>query len=150
MALGEVVLADHLHDEGLPGGHVERVGESIAHGQDGHVPVLHVARPGQERQCKRLEHERGLGADDQAALGQSVGDGTGHEGKAQHRPELQRADQAELEWRVGQFQDQPGLGDALHPGPDQRDELAGDEQAKVAMVERAQAGGQSHGVVESP
>ena len=34
-------------------------------------------------------------------------------------------------------EDEPGLGDLLHPGPDQRDRLAGEEQPVVAVAEGA-------------
>ena len=39
----------------------------------------------------------------------------------------------------GQLEDEPGLGDLLHPGPDQRDRLAGEEQPVVAVAEGAHA-----------
>jgi hypothetical protein len=40
---------------------------------------------------------------------------------------------------MGQLEDEPGLGDLLHPGADQRDQLAGEEEPIVAMVERRDA-----------
>src|SRR5437899_3453157 len=43
--------------------------------------------------------------------------------------------------RVRQLEHEPGLADALHPGADQRDELAGDEQPEVAVGEGPEAPG---------
>ena len=40
---------------------------------------------------------------------------------------------------VGQLEDEPGLGDLLHPRPDERDELADEEQPVVAVAEGADA-----------
>jgi hypothetical protein len=39
----------------------------------------------------------GLGDDEDAALGQTIGDGAGHDGEEQHRRELQGADEPEPE-----------------------------------------------------
>ena len=127
--------------------HVERIGETVAGRQNRHVPVLDMTEPCQQRERERLEHEAGLGGDDQAALRQPIGESAGQEGEAQHGSELQRSDEAELEGGVGQLQNEPGLCDTLHPGSDQRDQLAGDEETEVTMVESAQTGGESHGVV---
>ena len=108
------------------------------------MPVLDVARPRQQRSAKACSMRAVCVADDQTPLGQPVDDGASHEGETEHGAELQRSDEAELEGGVGQLQDQPGLGDALHPGPDERDQLAGDEQPEVPMVERAQTGRKPH------
>src|SRR5581483_1149239 len=67
-----------------------------------------------------------------------VGDGAGDDREEEDRRELQRADEAELERRVGQREDEPRLPDRLHPRPDERDELAGPEQAEIAVIQRAQ------------
>src|SRR2546422_11421405 len=45
-------------------------------------------------------------------------------------------------WLV--LEHQPGLPHRLHPGPDQRDELTGPEQAVVAGTQRPQSGRPSH------
>src|SRR5262249_59078973 len=69
------------------------------------------------------------------ALAATVADRAGHEREEQYRPELERADHSEPERRVRQLEHEPGLADTLHPGADQRDELAGDEQPEVAVGE---------------
>src|SRR2546427_552400 len=60
----------------------------------------------------------------------------------EHRRELQRAHQAQAERRVRQLEHEPRLRHRLHPRADQRDKLAGPEEAEVTMTERAQGGGQ--------
>ena len=51
---------------------------------------------------------------------------------------LQNAVDAEQGRRAGQAVDQPRLGDRLHPGADERDQLAAEEELVVAMPERAE------------
>jgi hypothetical protein len=140
----EVLLARHLHDERLPRGHIEGEGQAITGGQDRHVPVLHDARPHEDGQDKGLAHEGRLRSDEDAALGEAVRDGAGHEGEAEHGRRLERADEPQPERRVGELEDQPGLRHTLHPGADERDELAREEEAKVPMIEGTQSGWESH------
>ena len=49
--------------------------------------------------------------------------------------------------RAGQPVDQPGLGNGLHPGTDERNELAADEEAIVAPAERAQCRRKGHSAI---
>ena len=44
----------------------------------------------------------------------------------------------------GQLEDEPGLGDLLHPGADERDRLAAEEQPVVAVAERGDPAGAHH------
>ena len=53
------------------------------------------------------------------------------------------AHRAQQEGRVGHAIDQPRLRDRLHPGADQRNQLAGKEQLEVAMAECAHGQRQS-------
>ena len=54
--------------------------------------------------------------------------------------------QAEQERRVAQPVDEPDRGDLLHPGADDRDALAEDEEPEVAMRQRAAHGRQPSGL----
>ena len=40
---------------------------------------------------------------------------------------------------MGEAPDEPALGEALHPTPAERDDLADEEHTEVAMVEGAEA-----------
>jgi hypothetical protein len=59
----------------------------------------------------------------------------GHEppegAEQQDGKELQCDDEAERRAAAGQLEDQPGLGDGLHPGTGQRDRLAGQVEPVV-------------------
>lgn len=149
MAFHEVVFACHLDDEGLARGHVQRGGEPVESCQHRHVPILHVAGPRESREDERLDHECRLGADDESALRDAVGDGAGHEREAEHRSELERADEPELEGGVGQLKDEPRLPHALHPGPDEGNQLPRKEQAKVSVIECAQPTWKGHRLAAS-
>ena len=72
-------------------------------------------------------------------FGQAVGNDAAEQAEDQDRGELSGGDDAEHQRATGQGEDKPVLGDVLHPGPDERDELAGPEQSVVAMTQGAQA-----------
>ena len=59
--------------------------------------------------------------------------------KSDHRPELGDRDKPEPQRIVRQLEDEPRLGDLLHPRPDERDQLAGEEEPVVAVAEGADA-----------
>ena len=56
--------------------------------------------------------------------------------------ERERRRQAEDQRVAGELEDEPRLGDLLHPGPDEADELAAEEQPVVAVAERPAAVGE--------
>ena len=92
----------------------------------------------QPRQRRRLEHGEDLGDHQQPVAVPAVDEDAG-EGGEQERGDLPgEADQAEQERRAGQPVDQPAGRDPRHPGADQRDGLAGEEEPVVAMVQGAQ------------
>ena len=62
----------------------------------------------------------------------------GEQGRQQdRRQELRRGDQAEIEGRAGQLPGQRIDAGALHPGADQRDGIAGEVEAVIAVGEDA-------------
>ena len=71
-------------------------------------------------------------------LGSASASDAGEQAEDHDREELGGRHDAEPERVVGQLEDEPGLGDLLHPGPDQRDRLAAEEQPVVAVAEGAQ------------
>ncbi len=143
--VGEVGLVDHLGDEGLARGGVERGGDPEHEGQDVDVPDLHRAGDRQDAQ-----HHRGGGHADvrhleQAALGDPVGDDAGERRQQQDREELQPGRDADRGRAVGgQQQHQPVLGDALHPGADVRHQVARCVAAVVGVVQGAERGAHDH------
>src|SRR5262249_24107419 len=75
---------------------------------------------------------------------QAVGDGATDDREQEHRRELERGEEAELEGRVRQLQDEPGLRHVLHPAAYLRRELREVEAAKLVVIQRAQAVGIAH------
>jgi hypothetical protein len=61
--------------------------------------------------------------------------GKGREEKCGNLPG--KADRAQQQRRAGEAIDQPTGGDARHPGADERDALAAEEEAEVAMAQGA-------------
>jgi hypothetical protein len=84
---------------------------------------------GQRGQSELRDHQ-------QATLGQPVGEGPGDDREEQDRPELQRADEAQQQRRVGELQHQPRLGDRVHPSGHHRSQLGHEEAPEVGVVER--------------
>ena len=90
------------------------------------------------------EHGEGRGQHHHGGLGEQqdppalvpVGDHAA-EGRQEEDGNLAgEPDGAEEDRGPGQPIDQPRLGHGLHPGPDERDELPHDEDAKVPVAER--------------
>ena len=86
-------------------------------------------------QDEREHHLDGLGDDQRPPLGQGVRDQPAEQAQDQHRQEGEGGHEAEDERVAGEVQDEPCLGDLLHPGADERHQLADEEQPVVAVAE---------------
>ena len=64
----EILPADHLDEEGLPGRHVERVHQADHARERGDVPVAHPAGPREAGEGEGRQHQGHLGRQDEAAL----------------------------------------------------------------------------------
>ena len=96
------------------------------------VPVqVSVAR------VNALSISKDLGDDYQAAPIDAVDDHAGEQADHQNRGELREGDDAEHQRGIRQLQNQPRLRGALHPGAGERNELAEEVEAIVAMAKRA-------------
>ena len=104
-------------------------------GQREHVPVLHHAGDVEEAEQQGHHTERRLGDEQHPALVQPVGEDAAPEAEQQRRAELQRRDHTERGAGVGEFEDEPVLGDPLHPGAGERDELAAGVEPVVAHAQ---------------
>ena len=90
------------------------------------------------REAQGLEHRKRLGHDDQfparIAVGRQAAQASeGEDGDLRAEPR-----RAQQQFGVGQPVDQPGLRHVLHPGADQGNDLAGDEEAEVAVPQGAE------------
>jgi hypothetical protein len=105
------------------------------------VPELDAAGGDEEGEDSGLGHRKRLGDDEGASLGEAVGEGAAEEGKDGDGEELEGGDGAEGERRAGKLEDEPGLGSGLHPGADERDELADEVDAVVVDGEGSELAG---------
>ena len=105
-----------------------------------------VTRPVYVRTARMMarRHHHDLDGDQGRALRERVGEHAREQPEHHDRDELGGRDHPEPERVVGQLEDEPGLGDLLHPGADQRDRLAAEEQPVVAMAERGDPAGAHH------
>ena len=106
-------------------------------GERQHVPDLHAPREGERRQREGLQHGQGLGHDDQLAAGKAVGRDPAQRSQGEHGDLRAEPCGAEQKFRMGQAIHQPALRHVLHPGADQRDDLAADEEAEIAVPQGA-------------
>ena len=132
----EVLAAHHLDDERLASGHVERLDAAQQEREHEDLPDLDQSGRDERRERECQDHQDGLGGHERPALRQMIGDEPAEQAEDQHRRELRRGDEAEVERIVRQLEDEPVLGDGLHPRPDQRDQLPEPEEPVVAMVQR--------------
>ena len=86
---------------------------------------------------------RALRPDQQPAAIEVVGQRAADRGQEEDRRLADEAGQAEQERRVGQPIDEPRLRHGLQPRPDERDRLAAEVEAEVAVLERAKTGHRS-------
>ena len=134
----QVLLADHLDDERLPSGNVEEVDGAGGEGGDDHHPVLGVAARAEGEKRERWNRERRLGDEQDAALAEAVGHDAAELAAEQDRRELRGQHEADEQAAVRELQGEPRHRDALHPGADRRDDLAGEEEPVVAMAQGTQ------------
>jgi hypothetical protein len=89
---------------------------------------------GERGQGEGLNAGEDLGPDKELAAIEAVDKYSG-EGREEEGGDLSgEADGAEEQGRAGEPVDEPTGGDAGHPGADERDALAGEEEAEVAMT----------------
>ena len=134
----QIFLAGHLDHQRLAAGHVEGVDHAQQAGEREHVPDLHAAGEGEGRQREGLQHRQGLSDDDHLAAGKAVGRDPAQRSQGEHGDLRAEPCGPEQKLGVGQAVDQPALRHVLHPGADQRDDLAADEQAEIAVPQGAE------------
>ena len=86
----------------------------------------------EQGQDQGLHAGQRLGVKEDAVLAEAVGDGPPDRPEEQDRKGLQGDHQTDLEPGLGPGEHQPRLGNALHPGPDQRQALTREVIAEVA------------------
>lgn len=133
--VGQVLGADHLGDESMPGRRVEGVGDPKAEGEDDDVPGLDDVEEGQGGQDECQDHHGRLGQNEEGPARHPVGHDSAidHEqpgGDAGREPDI-----AQIGGRTGQVEDEIAQGRGLHPGPEKRNGLPDEPQAVVPVTE---------------
>jgi len=134
----EVLPPNHLDEEGLARREVEKVDGAGSGRRDEDHPVLGVAACRQREQRERRQREQRLCDQKDVPFAITVRDHASELAAEQNRGKLRGEDEADEEAAVRQLQRQPRHGDALHPCPDRRDDLAGQEEPVVSVAERSQ------------
>ncbi len=94
--VGDVLAADHLDDERLAGGHVDRVDEAEQECQHEYMPDLDDLEGDQCGENQGQQPGRGLGPDDRLPLGPYVGDDPAEEAQDQDGHELNGSEEADV------------------------------------------------------
>ena len=85
----------------------------------------------------REEHRGRLRRDHESPVVDPVGEDAGEEAEDGEGDEAAERERADRDRRVRQLDDEPGERDVLHPRPADRDHLAGEEEAVVAVPPQA-------------
>ena len=123
----ERVTAGRVEDERCPGGRGERVRE----------PDDLRAGKRQCRQCQGDDHRRRLRDHDEPPVVEAVRDNARDQAENCERGEAAEGEEADRDGRVRELDDVPGERDVLHPGSDEGDDLAREEQPVVPVLAEA-------------
>jgi hypothetical protein len=130
----ELVTPDHLERERVAARRIEDQRGAGGGGEHVGEPDDLGAGEGEHGQHSRDAHRRALGHHHLAAVVEAVGDDAGDQPEHGERGEAAKREEADGDGGVGQFDHVPRERDVLHPGADERDHLAGEEEAVVAVL----------------
>ena len=133
--------ADHLDHEALARWVVDRVDAPRTKASAEDHPCLDAPVRASAKSTRAGTAMAICVAMQEAALVEAVGQNAGVGAEEEDRDELGRDDQADRHAAAGQLQDQPGLGDHLHPVAAQGDHLAGEVAAVVGHPQRGGTSG---------
>ncbi len=134
----QVFLADHVDEECLPGGNVERVRHAQQRRQHQDVPHLHLPRERQRRQEKRQHHGCRLGPDHDPLPVVAVGHRPAQWSHQQDRNLARESHRAQQQRGAREPVDQPRQRHGLHPRAGHGDELPAEEELEVAVLQGTQ------------
>src|SRR5262249_27010047 len=143
--VGEIFLADHLHEEGLADGNVKGVHDSDEESDDddhpGSADVVNGAAEGESGEEEGEDHRSGLRGDDPAMAIVAVAEISAYGSQHQNGNLIGETEDPEQGRGVGNLVNQPELCGGLHPRADEGDELACDKKLEVAVLQGAKARG---------
>ena len=145
IALTRSSRGHQLGDERLPDRHLDGAGDAGHDRERVDVPDLDGAGEGEDEESRGLRHGDHVRDDQRPPPIQAIRQHAAERSDDHRRPEQERDDQAELEWRPAQVEDEPRQGNRLHPGADQAADLAEPEAAVVGVAHRNEAAGETRG-----
>ena len=104
------------------------------------LPDLYDLGEDEEGEEQGLHQRQGLGDEEHAVPVRAVREDTGHGGQEKGGELPAEGHHAQQEGGIGDPVDEPAEGDPLHPGSDEGDALAVDEEAEVTVAQRPQHG----------
>ena len=135
-----LAAADHLDHERLPRRDVERVRDAEQRSQDEEMPHLDGAGERDCREDERENHHGGLRADEDAPPIRAIRHDAAERRQQKDRNLARESDQAEKRRGAREPVDQPRLRDGLHPGADEGDELAREEETIIPRLQSGKSG----------
>ncbi len=133
--IGAVV--HHLHHEGLAPRHVECIDDALHDAQKQNQSNRDVPGECERRQRKRLNHGQRLRPHQHLSAIEPVNPNAGEWRNKKRRNLAREAHRAQQQRRAREPVHQPRRRNARHPGADERDGLAAEEEPEVAMPQRA-------------
>ena len=133
----QIFAHDHFDEQRLAGGNVEGVYDAEQSRQRHDFPDANDVQERERGQREGQNHRGYLRADDDFVAIPTIGGETAERSEKKNGNASDETDGAEQERGAGEAVYQPGFGDGLHPGADQGDHLAAEEQLEIAMAERA-------------
>ena len=124
---------DHLHDEGLPRGHVESVDQSLREAEPDNFVDVDDATESQHGQREGLQHRKYLSDHKSAMAIPAVHPDSGEGSEKESGNLAGETDDAQQQRGMREPIDEPSGGDAHHPGADQRNALSAEKQPVIAM-----------------
>ena len=133
--VGQLRPAHHLDGEGLAHGCVDDEDRAARGGEQEHLPDLGAVGERETGEGRGDAHQRALGEDERPAPVEAVGERAAEEPEERVGTELADGERPDGVRRpVGELQDEPRLGDVLHPGAAQRHDLPAEVEAVVAVA----------------
>ena len=136
----EVVAADDLEHERVPGGRVERDRDALDEAE--HVQLPHRITPVSASTASSAAFTASTvsHADDHPPQVDPVGDRAADERERGDRERLHERERAHRDRGVRELEHEPVRSDLLHPGADERDAAAGEVEPVVAVAPQAAEG----------
>ena len=136
----QVVPADDLEHERVPGRRVERDRDALDEAEHVELPHRDHAREREHGEQRGVHRQHRLAGDDHPPQVDPVGDRAADERERGHGQRLDERERSHRDRGVRELEHEPVRSDLLHPGADERDAAAGEVEPVVAVAPQAAEG----------